>query len=514
MKGFAGKAPARAEAAPTAPPRDVAVVDVGSNSVRLVLYRVDGRTIWTTYNEKVLCGLGRDLGRTGRLSPEGVEQALLALRRFRAVIEAGGGREVLTAATAAVRDADDGPGFAARVESETGLRLRILSGEEEACFSALGVAAGQAGADGVVGDLGGSSLELVRLAGAAPGAGVTLPLGPLALGAGAKGASFDAGRLRADVAERLSAVSAAYRTECFYAVGGAWRNLALIKMAADGYPLRIVHQYEMSAAEALEAVRLVARQPRGALERVEGVSKKRAETLPYAALVLEGLVERLGVRRVAVSAYGLREGLIFDRMAAPLRARDPLVEGCASLGDRMGLAHDLGPALERWLQPLWGALRPAFGRARGGVLLAAAARLCDVGAALHPDHRAVLAFDQVLRAPLAGQTHAERAYLAQAVFSRHTSTAAAPEGALLSRVVEPAVLLEARMLGAALRLGADLCGRNAALLDGVRLTLGKDALTLAARPRHADLLLGEQTRKRLAVLAEALGVEGRIATQA
>ena len=491
---------------------DVAVVDVGSNSVRLVLYRVDGRAIWTTYNEKVLAGLGRDLGRTGRLSPEGVDQALAALRRFRAVIAAGAGRIVLTAATAAVRDAKDGPAFARRVEDETGLKLRILSGEEEARFSALGVAAGQAGADGVVGDLGGSSLELVRLAGAAPGAGVTLPLGPLALGAGAKGSGFDPDALRGEIAGRLDGVDALYRTERFYAVGGAWRNLALLQMAADGYPLHIVHQYEMSAETALDAARLVARQSKSSLERVEGVSKKRAETLPYAALVLEGLIERLGVRRVAVSAYGLREGLIFDRMSASLRKRDPLVEGCSSLGARMGLSKELGPALERWLSPLWGEVKPVFGRVRGAVLLAAACRLADVGAALHPDHRGVLAFDQVLRAPLAGQSHAERAYLAQAVFSRYSSAAAQPEGALLSRVADADIIREARMLGAALRLGADLCGRNPELLKGARLTLGKGALTLAARPKDADLLLGEQTRKRLANLAEALEVEARVVT--
>ena len=489
--------------------RELAVIDVGSNSVRLVLYRVDGRAIWTTYNEKVLAGLGRDLERTGRLSAEGVEQAMQALRRFRAVVEAGGAREVLTAATAAVRESREGPAFVARVKAETGLELRVLSGEEEARFAALGVAAGQCDADGVVGDLGGSSLELVRLRGRRPAKGVTLPLGPLALGAGGRAWGFDAEALRARIGEVLAPLAKRFRTERFHTVGGAWRNLALLHMAASGHPLRIVHQYEMGAAEALETARLVARQSKGSLDRVEGVSKKRAETLPYAALVLEGVIERLGVKRVAVSAYGLREGLIFDRMAKEVQAQDPLVAGCASLGARMGLAAGLGEALEAWIAPLWAELPPVFGPIRGWVLLAAAARLADLGATLHPDHRGALAFEQVLRAPIGGVDHAERVYLAQAVFSRYGS-GPSPEAAELARIVAPEAMREARALGAALRLGCDLSARRASLLSATRLSLEDGALTLTAEARHADLLLGEQTRKRLQALAEALEMEARV----
>src|SRR5947209_6229440 len=160
-----------------------AVIDVGSNSVRLVIYRLDGRAIWTVYNEKALAGLGRDLPATGRLSPEGVEIAITALRRFRAVLDGWAAEDVTSAATAAVREAADGPSFLKRVRADTGLDVRVLSGDEEARVAALGVLAGDPGAQGVVGDLGGSSLELVRLNGHDPETGVTLPLGPFALGA-------------------------------------------------------------------------------------------------------------------------------------------------------------------------------------------------------------------------------------------------------------------------------------------------------------------------------------------
>lgn len=489
------------------PNRDVAVIDVGSNSVRLVLYRLEGRAVWQVYNEKVLAGLGRNLGETGRLSPEGVTAAMAALRRFRAVLDGAAPAEVFSAATAAVREARDGRAFLDRVRAETGLTIRVLAGEEEAHYSALGVIAGQPQAEGVVGDLGGSSLELVRIAGGKPGAGVTLPLGPFALGAPDPIEPQALGRL---IRSRLAKCKAGYGAGCLHAVGGAWRNIALIHMEATQYPLHILHQYEMTASEALEAARFVARQSRASLERMPGVSKKRAETLPYAAMVLEALIETLGFERVCVSAYGLREGLLLDGLPAETRGRDPLVEGCAAIGVRQGAAEHLGPVLQAWLEPVWRALPPLFPDDRDTTLLAAGCRLADMGARLHPEHRAGLAFEQVLRAPTPGQSHAERAFLAVAVYARFTSAPPGWKG--LERLLSPERLRRARALGAALRLGSDLSGRSTTLLFQTRLALEDRCLLLSVEADAEDLTLGEQTKKRLASLASVLQLEHRIAT--
>ena len=488
------------------PVRDVAVVDIGSNSVRLVLYRVEGRAIWTVFNEKVLAGLGRDLSRTGRLSPEGVVLALSALRRFKLVLEGAGVAEVHAVATAAVREAKDGKAFVEQITAETGLKVRILSGEEEARLSALGVVAGQPGASGVVGDLGGSSLELIRLKAGEASKGVTLPLGPLALGA----SGFDPEAVSRTAQLKLAKLPKGFESDCFYAVGGAWRNLALLQMRLAGYPLAIVQQYEMPARDALAVARLMAGQSPSSLDRIEGMSKKRAETLPYAALVLEAIIERLGVSRIVISSHGLREGLVFESIPRDLRALDPLVEGCTALGARQGIAEQLGPALEAWLTPVWQALPPVFEAARQTVLLAAACRLADIGARLHPDHRADLVFDQVLRAPIAGQSHPERAFLAAAAFARHTAHPL--PFAELDRVLSPERMKRARALGAAMRLGCDLSGRSAPLLSKASLKIDKGVLTLTAQRDHADLLLGEGTTKRLNALAQVLELEPRVRT--
>ncbi len=486
---------------------DAAVLDVGSNSVRLVIYRIEGRAIWSLFNEKVQAGLGRGVEQTGLLDPDGVDAALTALRRFRAVLDAVHPARVYSAATAAVREAADGRAFVERVKIETGLDLRVLKGEEEAYYSALGVLAGAPQAEGVVGDLGGSSLELVKLKGGAPGKGVTLPCGPFALGLGKP---FDATAVRKEIGRKLDAAKGFKGAKCFYAVGGAWRSLALVHMRLADYPLEILHQYDMSAAEALDTARFIARQSKGSLERIEGLPKRRVDALPYAAVLLEALVERLEFERVAISAYGLREGLVFDAMPKELKPLDPLIAGCAALGARQAIAEDLGQALEAWLAPAMTSLPPVFPAKRDQVLLAAACRLADLGSRLHPDHRADLVFEQVLRAPLAGMNHAERAFLAMTLFARHTASQNVLEARIMGRLLSPERMLRARALGAAMRLGCDLSGRSPALLARSALRLDKSRVILSAEPSARDLLLGEQTARRSATLAEMLERELKI----
>lgn len=484
-------------------PRDVAAIDIGSNSVRLVLYRLEGRAIWTVFNEKVLAGLGRDLATTGRLSVEGAAQALIALKRFAAVIDGVRPALVFVAATAAVREAADGQTFCDTVAAETGLQIRVLSGEEEARYAALGVLAGIPDAEGVAGDLGGSSLELVRIEGGRVGRGVTLPLGPFAL---ADDAGFDADRLREAIGKELEAVDE-YRADTLYAVGGAWRTLAQVHMQMQGYPLRIVHQYAMTAHEVLTTAGLIARASKSSLEKWPRVSKKRSETLPHAALVLEGLIERLQLKRIVVSAWGVREGLLYEALEPEIAAADPLLAGSSALGARQGISPALPGALKGWIAPLLAAMPVTFDKTRDDLLADAACRLADLGARLHPDHRVELAFDQVLRAPVPGQTHAERAFLATAVNARYGGSVATPESATVTRLLTEEQRNAARALGLAIRLACDLSGRAPQLLANARAAVEGDSLVLTAADGYADVLLGEQTRRRGKALAEAMGLK-------
>lgn len=485
-------------------PTEAAVIDIGSNSVRLVLYRLDGRAIWTVFNEKVLAGLGRDLPTTGRLSVSGAEMALTALRRFAAVLEGVRPAYAFVAATAAVREAADGPDFCARVAAETGLQVRVLSGEEEAKYASLGVIAGDPTAQGVVADMGGSSLELIRIGEHRLEPGITLPLGPFSL---ADASGFDALRLKARIAATLESARDDYSTRTLHAVGGGWRALAQVHMALNDYPLRIVHQYAMGAADALDLARLVSHQSSASLDRFPGVSKKRAETLPYAALVLEGLIECLGLKTIQFSAWGLREGLLFEALDAAGSLEDPLLAGTSALGLRQGVSPHLPPALNAWLGDVIANMPVAFGPERDGLLANAACRLADLGARLHPDHRLELVYDQVLRAPIAGQTHSERAFLGAVMNARYGGGGATPQPAVVNRLLDENGRARARALGLAIRLGCDLSGRSPQLLANASIRVKGSTLSLTASAGYADVLLGEQTRRRGRALAEAMGLK-------
>ncbi len=309
------------------------------------------------------------------------------------------------------------------------------------------------------------------------------------------------------IAERLEPAAKRFATTDLHAVGGGWRSLAQLHMEMSDYPLRIVHQYAMGADEALALTRLVAQQSKASLDRVKGVSKRRAETLPYAALVLEGLIKALGLETIHFSAWGLREGLLYEALDQDEAPADPLVAGATALGARQGVSPTLPAALNAWLGEVIAALPLAFGKDRDPVLAAAACRLADLGARLHPDHRLELVFDQVLRAPIPGQTHPERIWLACALNARYGGGIATPAPKAADRLLSADARVSARALGLAMRLGCDLSGRSPQLLANASLKVGGGALKLAATEGYADVLLGEQTRRRAKALAEAMGLK-------
>ena len=479
---------------------NTAVIDIGSNSVRLVIYRVEGRSIWPVFNEKVLAGLGRDLRTTGSLHGGGMRETLIALRRFKAILESYTLERTHVVATAAIREAADGTAFADIIHEQTGFDIRVLSGAEEAYYSAQGVHCGHLDAKGVVGDLGGSSLELINLDGEETGKGVTLPLGPFALGA-PQPISIE--KTSAAIRDHIEPLRDRFSGGQFHAVGGAWRNLALIWMLKQNYPLHVIQQFELPAREALSVCTLIAGQSPSSLEKMAGVPKRRLENISYAALVLQGLIETFGFESLCFSAFGLREGLLFDSLDAGLKHDDPLIAGCTALGRQLGINQDLGPALSAWARNFYDSADNALIIAPDETLIRAAAKLSDIGARLHPDHRADLVCDQVLRAPIPGQSHADRVFLACALYTRYSGDAYENEPVLIRRILGEEKHLLATQLGLLLRLGCDLSAKSATLLKHAHLRQNGLQLILSA-PGWEDLLLGETTRRRARALAQNL----------
>jgi len=488
--------------------RDVAVIDIGSNSVRMVIYRLDGRDFTPVLNDRAAAGLGRELASTGRLAEDGVVAALAAVRRFRLFLDARQVTEVHAVATAAVRDAEDGPAFAKKISRALGAPVRVLSGEEESRHAALGVLAGDPSAVGVVADLGGSSLELATVSDGGVGKCATFSLGAFAL---AERAGDDMKAVRSVLDKALGdAKIKAIEGGKLYAVGGAWRNLAKIDMQQRNYPLHLLQGYEMSAADAIDIARFLARQSPETIAGIAGVSRRRAEMMPYAAVALERVIKRFDVCAVVVSAFGLREGVLLANLPKSVRRADPLLAGADAMARRAGSDFLFGRAVEQWIAPLAVAIDPELGASRAAALISAACRLTDVGGALHPDHRGELAARRVLFAQFAGASHAERIFLARAIHHRYEGRSEAADELAMDRLLAPEAREAAVRLGLALRLAGAISGRTAPLLNETRLSLTDDQITLHVSPSGAELAT-EVVEKRLAQLADTMARAPKVA---
>jgi len=480
----------------------IGVIDVGSNSVRLVVFDGMARSPAYFYNEKVLCGLGAGLGETGRLSPEGRVKALAALRRFAALARQMELSGMIAVATAAVREAEDGPAFCDRVQAETGLQLHVASGSEEARLAASGVLLGWPDGDGLVCDMGGASMELARIHGGEIGASATSPLGPLQLADLADEEKRDKA-IKKGVKALRRAVAAS--TPRLFLVGGSWRAIARLDMERTGYPLKVLHGYEPPIPQLAETLKWIRAQDQASMSAMTGTSTQRLSLIPLAARVLAELLRRVEPERVAVSAYGLREGLLYRQMPEPMRLLDPLIEACRHMEEASARFPGFGEALYGWLQQLY-AGRPA----REQRLILAACLLHDVNWRAHPDYRAELCFESVTRANIAGVDHAERVFLGLALLNRYKAVAPVEEVRRYGGLLPPERAADAAVLGRAMRLGSMLAGPSAAALAQATLTVEEPRVVLTLNGAAREFA-GEAVERRLQTLADRLGRPWEIA---
>lgn len=480
----------------------VGVVDIGSNSIRLVVFEGATRAPAALFNEKVMCGLGRGLEDTGRLDAGAIERAIANLRRFAALAAAMRVERLEALATAAVRDAGNGPEFIKEVARACKLQARVLTGEEEARYSALGVLSAAPEAEGAMGDLGGGSLELVEIGQGRYGRHVTLPIGPLRVVPGADGSRK---KMKEAIEKRLDEVKWLAQVEGrnFYPVGGAWRALARVHMEQTGHPLHVIHNYELKWGEAEEFLQLVSRLSPNSLSKMYGVSRRRHETLPYAALMLIQLCKLMKPKRIVFSAFGLREGWLFDSLPAAERAKDPLIAAAAGQARALGRFGEDGLIMADWMASLFANEAPALERLRRAACLCA-----DIGWLDHPDYRAEHAFNRMLRTAAVGIDHPGRAYLAAALFARYGGDRDAPQVDLARKLAGKEALRQAWIAGMAMRLGLTLTGGTPGLLRETALAKKNGRLTLLPSGAAAEAmiagLMGEVARRRLDALESFL----------
>lgn len=479
----------------------IGVIDVGSNSVRLVIFDGMARSPAYFYNEKVLCGLGAGMSETGRLNPSGWERAMRALHRFAALAERMNLSGMIAVATAAVREASDGRAFCDQVEMETGLTLRIASGSEEARLATQGVLLGWPDAEGLVCDIGGASVELAHVAGGEMVHGATSPLGPLKLADFTDPEKREKYLRKTAKALRKAVPEPAPR---LYLVGGSWRAIARLDMERVGYPLKVLHAYEPPVAQLVETLDWIQEQEQSRMSDLTGTSSARLSLVPLASLVLKELLRRIEPERVLISAYGLREGLLYRQMPEEMRGRDPLIEACRHMESLTARAPGFGDALHAWLLPLF----PEAGE-REKRLIHAAALLHDVNWRAHPDYRAEVSYESVTRANIAGIEHAERVFLGVALLNRYKSSGPGDDLSRYGNLLTKERAAEAAVLGRAIRLGAMLSGASSGVLEHARIGREENNLVLTLRGTAREFV-GEAVERRLQALASRLQCEARI----
>jgi exopolyphosphatase/guanosine-5'-triphosphate,3'-diphosphate pyrophosphatase len=487
----------------------VAVIDIGSNSVRLVVYEKMARSLITIFNEKALCGLGREVQTTGLLAPDAVGKALTALRRFRALCRVMKVGRVDAIATAACRDASNGPDFIAKAERICGAPIDILSGPREAHLSALGVVSGIHNPDGIVGDLGGGSLELIDVHGNRVRRGVTLPLGSLALQDVSQKSLKRAERIvKTDIDGVAQLKAGSGRT--FYAVGGTWRALARIHIIQSGYPLRVMHGYSIPAADALDfAQRLRRLAAADMLADIEAISDARRPLLTYAALVLEYIIRVAKPKTIVFSTFGVREGLLYAKLPQGERSKDGLICAAQTLNELLSRSTRHAEELIGWTDRLVRVVKLKETE-EDRRLRHTACLLSDIGWRVHPDYRGEQTLNLITNGNFGSISHQGRAFVALSVFYRYAGLSEQNEPpAIIQQLVPPAMVERARLLGAAFRVAHLISAARPGVLPLTHFRSRGRQLMLVFEHRMVDLV-ADRVGSRFKQLARLVGRAGSI----
>lgn len=480
-------------------PQRFGVVDIGSNSVRLVVFDSAMRSPAYFFNEKVYCGLGRDIEKMGTLSPDARAATLQTLRRFALLSKALRISSIKTVATAAMREAQDGQDFADEIERETGLAVRIISGEDEGRYAALGVLLGDRRSEGLVVDIGGASMELAVIRAGKVSACTTTPLGPLRLDKTGKTGE----ELRDYIAAKIAANIPKGHAEGMpvYLVGGGWRAFATLVMRRSDYPLHVLHAYEFSLDQARETCAWLMEGTETDLTAF-GLSSNRAANAALTAHVLNGLIDTLTPEGFVVSSCGLREGVLYESLSPAMRGADPLTQSARVMERLSARFPGFGKELSAWLKP---ALPDMPSRLR-----LAASLLADVNWRGHPDYRATACFTTATQSSFVGLTHNERMVLAVALAYRYKNARDAVNAHDGVKILSKHERKQAEAMGRMIRLGAMLSGATPALLRQCPLSRDETHLILTV-PKAQSALISETVERRLANAAQQLGLESRIA---
>lgn len=439
----------------------IAILDIGSNSVRMVVYHAAHRVPLPLYNEKHMCGLGAQLQETGALDVEGKEEARHAIARFKLMLERQRIQTVHILATAAIRDASDGETFRLEIEAMLGAPVHVIDGKREASLAALGVISSFAKPEGLVADLGGGSMELATLSDNRISSLISTPLGVLRAPEGES--EIDA------MLEKHTKKLGKHKT--LYAVGGSFRALAKMHMRQTDYSLELLHNYSLNKRTIQHIYKQLRALPVDRIADLSGIPKRRANSMAYASLLLVKLMEKCGCERVVFSVSGIREGYLYDLLDAKQQAEDPLLSSAADLALFAERHGEYAAEMFDWATPLFIHMPPAWERLRR-----AACTLSEIAWRIDPNFRGEGLYHRVLQSSLKGISHRERVMLSLALYHRHENKWKQEKGPLA--LIDERERLWAKAVGLSLRICSELTGGAHGHLGHAKVHWQKDQLAL------------------------------------
>lgn len=492
----------------------IAVVDIGSNSVRLVVYDGLKRIPIPLFNEKVLCGLAKGMGKTGKLNHEGALLAEKSIGRFAVISKSMKVNSIHALATSAVRDATDGKDFIDLIEKKHGIKIKIVSGEDEAKFSTLGVLASISDPDGIVGDLGGGSLEIsyadIKSNEKFVAEGFqSFPIGPLRLKSQVEGNRAKASEI-IDSFIKEAAIIKKHQGKNFYAVGGGFRALGKLHIERKNYPLKVLHNYSVATNDFKETVEMIAKMPPSKIKAMHKIPENRIDTIAFTSLVAERIIANLKPKNFIFSVQGLREGYLFDKLSDQIKTYDPLISGACDFVNHIAPENNnnewnrFGWELFEWMSPVFSGESKNIEKLR-----LAACILSRISWYEHTEYRAEMAFRLILDSSISGISHQERVFLAVCLYHRYKTNADGDVTAKILKLVTRQQAFTARIVGLAMRLGIILSGGALDLLSKTSLKKEGDYLVLST-DKTLESLIAENVEKRLEKLAESLGLDYKI----
>lgn len=480
--------------------RLIAVIDIGSNSVRLVIYRGLKRTPDIIFNERVMSGLGVGVSTTGEMTGEAMNSALNALERFAVLCRDMKVDEIDAVATSAVRDAKNGPWLVREIQKRCKFKVNVISGREEARLSAYGILSGFPNAEGLVGDLGGGSLELIQLEEGERKKKISLPIGPVRVLDGAEGFGDEHKRF---IQEELAKVDWIKELEGkpFYMVGGAWRALAHLHIFETNWPLHVLHGYSISPETCKSFCWEIERKSLSRLKGIDAIPSKRLATLPLAARILREIIRIGKPSKIITSGYGIREGVMFKKLNHAMRAQDPLIETSKEFGRTMARFPKHGDKLIKWTDGLFPNQEQDKRRIREAIC-----HLSEISHTSHPDFKAQLAFDRSIVGRFVGVSHKERALISLGLYASYGGEQDSKTILPATKILNRGEIKEAIGIGLLVQFAQKFTGGTDRPLKKTRLFQEDKKLVLEIRQKDA-VLISKSVSQRFAGVASLFGLE-------